>query len=303
MTIRRRTVIAAGGGLLSVGGVGLSALSAADDEVRDEEHAASGRPRLAVGTTLYDSGLAAELATAVADARPEHAPALVPRGTGAALRTLAAGDVDAALVHHPRAERRAAAAGDAVDRRPVCVNDFLLVGPSGDPADAGSATAAPAAFDRIAERGERFLSRGDDSGTHARERRIWAASDREPRGEWYGETGSSMGETLRIAGSVGAYTLVDRGTFLARRAATDLAPAFVSGLASPSALLRNVYSVLRAPPDRVDDARVAAGRALVGALAGDPGREAVRAFRAGGERAYRPMEGTDSSDRPRSVDP
>lgn len=303
MPIRRRTAIAAGGGLLGLGGLGLSALSAADDGMSDDENAASDRPRLAVGTTLYDAGLASALAAAVADVRPEYAPALVPRGTGAALRALAAGDVDAALVHHPRAERRAVAAGDAVDRRPVCVNDFLVVGPPDDPAAAGKAEDVPGAFDRIAERGELFLSRGDDSGTHARERRIWGAADRDPSGEWYGETGSSMGETVRIADAAGAYTLVDRGTFLARRGESDLASAFGTGLASPSTLLRNVYSVLRAPPDRVDDASVATGRALAGALAGAPGRETVRAFRVDGERAYRPVEGTDSSDRPRSVNP
>ncbi|WP_426963698.1 substrate-binding domain-containing protein [Haloparvum alkalitolerans] len=298
MPTRRRSVIAAGGGLLGVGGVGLSTLSTADDP-----DPASGRLRLAVGTTLYDSGLAEELAAAVAETRPDLAPAPVPRGTGAALRALAAGDVAAAIVHHPRAERRAVAAGDAVDRRPFCVNDFLLVGPPGDPAGAADAADAAAAFDRVAAAGERFLSRGDDSGTHARERRIWAAADRGPRGDWYGATGSSMGETLRIAGSVGAYTLVDRGTFVRRRGTVDLETAFATGLASPSPLLRNVYSVVRAPPDRVDDASAGAARTLVELLVGDPGRGAVRGFRADGERAYRPVEGTDSSDRRRSVKP
>ncbi|WP_058367724.1 substrate-binding domain-containing protein [Haloparvum sedimenti] len=298
MPTRRRSVIAAGGGLLGVCGVGLSTLSTAGD--RDP---ASGHSRLVVGTTLYDSGLAEELAAAVAETCPHLAPAPVPRGTGAALRALAAGDVAAAIVHHPRAERRAVATGDAVDRRPFCVNDFLLVGPPGDPAGAADATDAAAAFDEVAAAGERFLSRGDDSGTHARERRIWDAADRDSHGDWYGETGSSMGETLRIAGSVGAYTLVDRGTFLARRGTVDLETAFATGLDSPSELLRNVYSVLRPPPDRVDEAGVAAGRAIAETLAGDPGREAVRGFRADGERAYRPVEGTDSSDRRRSVKP
>lgn len=105
--------------------------------------------------------------------------------------------------------------GHGVSREPVMHNDFVIVGPEADPAEVAGAADAAEALTRIAESNAPFASRGDDSGTHAKELALWEEAGVEPAGDWYFETGQGMGETLTIAGQKSAYTLADRGTFLA----------------------------------------------------------------------------------------
>lgn len=295
---RRALMVAGGTSVIGVGAAALGGRSSGSGGAADP----SPTIRVACGTTLYDSGLAeplAALATGDAGEWGNFDSAnvdLLPRGTGAALRAIEDGDAHVALVHHPAAERELVDAGDAVDRRPLCANDFLIVGPPEDPAEVQRADTVPAAFDRVAEADTRFVSRGDDSGTHARERQIWHAADRTPDGEWYVETGASMGETVRIAGTVGAYTLVDRGTFLNRRGDTGLAACYVSELAAPPSLLENVYHVLRAAPDRIGGETEQVATAFADLVTGKRGQSVVEEFRIDGERAFRPIAGTDSSE-------
>jgi tungstate transport system substrate-binding protein len=144
-------------------------------------------------------------------------------GTGQAMRLARDGNVDVLLVHDREAEEQFVAEGFARERLDVMHNDFVLAGPADDPAGARGPAAA-AALRRVAAAGAPFASRGDDSGTHKKERRLWRAAGVEPGGSWYLESGTGMEATLRIAAEKGAYTLVDRATWLAhRREAAGLA--------------------------------------------------------------------------------
>ena len=137
---------------------------------------------------------------------------VVAVGTGAALKLGERGDVDVVLVHARAAEVRFVEAGFGVDRRDVMYNDFIIVGPATDPAAIAGMRSAPAALKRIAASRAPFVSRGDDSGTHKAELRLWGTAP--PSGDWYREAGAGMGATLNTARAMAAYSLADRGTWL-----------------------------------------------------------------------------------------
>ena len=239
---------------------------------------------LATATTAYDSGLLDVLHREYADRFGSRVEALV-RGTGASLRTARDGDCDVVLVHARPLEDEFLREGFGVNRRRVMVNDFLVVGPPDDPA--GVAGSDPvSALRAIADAGATFVSRGDRSGTHVRERRIWDAADVTPGGEWYIETGQGMGDTLIAAERSDAYTLTDRGTFLAVSAGGDLGRHVDYGIDDPPPLLRNEYAVIPVNPAR-HDAAYALAMSYVGFLTG-PGQSTIEAFRVAGERAFRP---------------
>lgn len=245
---------------------------------------------VATATTVEDSGLLGDLSAAFEDAFGTSARAVV-RGTGAALRTARDGDCDAVFVHARPLEDEFLRAGHGVNRRAVMVNDFLVVGPPDDPA--GAAGSDPlAAFRAIAASDAAFFSRGDRSGTHVRERRLWDEAGVEPAGDWYRETGQGMGATLVAAGETGAYTLVDRGTFL--NTETDLAAHVARGLGDPPDRLRNEYAVIPTNPAR-HDVSYALAMAFVGYLTG-PGQDRIEAFRVDGERAFRPVARREDPD-------
>ncbi|OYR76510.1 MULTISPECIES: substrate-binding domain-containing protein [Halorubrum] len=274
--MRRRQYVRA----LGLGGVASLAGCA---EQTEEPAARRGSVTLATATTAYDSGLLPVLNRGYADRFGASVEAVV-RGTGASLRTARDGDCDVVLVHARPLEDEFIAEGHGINRRRVMVNDFLLVGPPDDPA--GAAGSDPlAAFRAIAETEATFLSRGDRSGTHIRELRIWDEAGLSPGGEWYRETGQGMGETLTTARQSGAYTLVDRGTFLAVGDDGVLARHVESGIDDPPPLLRNEYAVIPVNPARHD---VAYARAMsyVGYLTG-PGQSRIEEFRVDGERAFR----------------
>ena len=135
------------------------------------------------------------------------------------------------------------AAGHGTNRRLVMHNDFVIVGPADDPAGIRGLDDAAEAFRRIGAAGEAFLSRGDESGTHTKELKIWGSAGLEPSGRWYQETGAGMGQTLLVADDKGAYTLSDRGTYLAQR--DDLA---LEILVEGEPALFNVYHIMQVNP-------------------------------------------------------
>lgn len=147
---------------------------------------------------------------------------VVAVGSGQALELGKRGDADVLLVHAPAAEQEFMKAGHGSDRRFVMRNDFVVAGPPPDPAAARSAAGAASAFEKIARAGARFVSRGDDSGTHRKEIAIWRAAGIEPRGPWYLEAGQGMGEVLTLADELRAYTLTDRGTYRAMQKGLEL---------------------------------------------------------------------------------
>jgi tungstate transport system substrate-binding protein len=176
--------------------------------------AGKGRMILATTTSTRDSGLLDEL---VPRFQKESGCSVktVAVGSGEALRLGEKGDADVLLVHSPQTEQEFMDAGHGVSRKPVMHNDFVVVGPPDDPVGVKGARSAAEAFTRIAQAEAPFASRADESGTNTKELSIWEAAGSEPKGAWYIETGQGMGETLTIAGQKQAYTLSDRGTFLA----------------------------------------------------------------------------------------
>lgn len=201
--------------------VSLLALACADSQRGGEEV----RPvTLAATTTIEDSGLLAELTSAFRAARPATRLRTLVVGTGEALQLGRRGDVDVLLTHDPAAESTFVAEGYGTGRREVMYNDFVLVGPASDPAGIRGMKDAAAALRRIAEDAARFVSRGDDSGTHRKEVSLWRDGGREdpPSFDGYVEAGLGMGDALRVADERDAYILTDRATFQTLRDGLDL---------------------------------------------------------------------------------
>ncbi len=178
-----------------------------------------GQLLLATTTSAHNTGLLDALLPQ-ANASTGCTIKAVAVGSGEALAMGEQGNADVLLVHSPEDERLFMAAGHGSSRELIMHNDFVLIGPPGDPADIADADSSAEALTRIAERKARFVSRGDDSGTHNKELELWRQAGVAPRGEWYVETGQGMGETLTIASQTGGYTLTDRATFLTTKGLT-----------------------------------------------------------------------------------
>jgi tungstate transport system substrate-binding protein len=191
------------------------ATSCGDD---DSDQSGSGKDRgqmiLATTTSTQDSGLLDELVPRFED-ESGCSVKTVAVGSGEALELGERGNADLLLVHSPVAEEEFMDGGHGASRKAVMHNDFVVVGPPGDPARIKGQGAAADAFALIATAEAPFASRADESGTHTKELEIWEAAAIEPKGSWYIETGQGMGETLTIASQKQAYTLSDRGTWLA----------------------------------------------------------------------------------------
>lgn len=252
---------------------------------RSDDLATDGGPlTLAAATTVNDSGLLDEL-TPDFEATFGASVRTVVRGTGGALRTARDGDCDAVLVHARPLENEFLREGHGLNRRAVAVNDFLVVGPPDDPANAAGRNPVDA-FAAIADTESPFLSRGDRSGTHVRERRIWAEAGITPGGTWYRETGQGMGNTLVAADEIRAYTLTDRGTFYNVNS-DALAAHLTHGIENPPTLLRNEYAVIPTNSAR-HDTSYALAMAFVGYLTG-VGQSRIDSFRVDGERVFRSL--------------
>jgi tungstate transport system substrate-binding protein len=170
---------------------------------------------------------------------------VVAVGTGQALEIGRRGDADVLLVHDPAAEERFMAGGFGLGREEVMSNDFVLVGPPDDPAGANGQSGMTAAFAQVASKTPPFISRGDESCTHQKEKAIWKQAGIEPQGAWYIRSGQGMGAVLRMTDQKRGYTLADRGTFLALRTKLDLS---VVCEGDPGAV--NLYSVIVVSPKR-----------------------------------------------------
>jgi tungstate transport system substrate-binding protein len=202
---------------------------------------------VATTTSVRDSGLFDELLPAFTRETGIEVRLIVV-GSGAALRLCADGDADALVTHDPKGELALVDEGALVDRRPVMSNFFLIAGPPGDPAGLRAARGAADAFSRLAAANAPYVSRGDDSGTHRREREILAAAGLDPARGWPAvvRTSAGMGHTLQVAGERRAYVLADVGTFRAFEQRIELV-AFTDP-ADPA--LVNAYSVSRPNPER-----------------------------------------------------
>ncbi len=214
---------------------------------------------------------------------------VVAVGTGAALKLGERGDADVVLVHDRGAEERFVAQGFGVERRDVMYNDFVIVGPARNPAGIEGSCEAPAAFAAIARSRTPFTSRGDDSGTHKAERRLWRAAGVDPAegsGRWYFETGSGMGATLNMAAAKEAYTLSDRGTWLAFKNRRGLVV-----LVEGDRRLHNPYGVMLVNPARHAHVKRDDAMAFIRWITSGDGRAAISAFRIDGQALFVPMGG------------
>ncbi len=214
---------------------------------------------------------------------------VVAVGTGQALKNARNGDGDVVLVHARAREDEFVASGHGTERRDVMFNDFVIVGPAADPAAVRGSTDAAAALARIAGSGAFFASRGDDSGTHTKERSLWKTAGIDPSGAsgtWYRETGAGMGATLNTAVAMQAYTLTDRGTWISFRNQSDFAV-----LVEGDPRLHNPYGVMLVSPERHPHVKAAEARTFIDWLTGPEGQAAIGAFRLDGQRLFFPNAG------------
>ena len=211
---------------------------------------------LATTTSTRDSGLLDVLVPMFQDQTGIEVK-VVAVGTGQALQLGRRGDADVLFVHDPAAEQRFMDEGYGSLRRQVMYNDFVLVGPPADPAGIKGRAAITEAFARIARQGAPFVSRGDQSGTHQKELAVWRQAKIEPRGDWYISSGDGMAQVLRMADQKRAYTLSDRGTFLAQRRKPGLDLAI---LCQGDPLLVNHYSIIVVNPEKHPHVRQEAAR-------------------------------------------
>jgi len=220
-----------------------------------------GQPRdviLATTTSTRDAGLLDSLIP-VFERQSGYRVKVIAVGSGQALEFGRRGDADVVLAHAPEAERALVDSGYFVNRRLVMHNDFLIVGPPADPSALRGMTDAVAAVRRLADRAQPFVSRGDQSGTHNLEQKLWriAAVQLPGPGSWYIEAGHGMGETLLMADEKRAYTITDRATYLTWRPRLQLIP-----LVEGDTLLYNVYHVLEPNPKNAPRINVAGGKAF-----------------------------------------
>ena len=236
--------------------------------------------RLATTTSTENSGLLAELLPPFEQANDCKVD-VIAVGTGKAIKLGENGDVDVIMVHARSKEDKFVAAGFGVDRRDVMYNDFVILGPAGDPADIKGSTDAVAAMAKIAAGKSTFVSRGDDSGTHSREKQLWKKAAVTPAGDWYLEAGRGMGEVIIMAGERRGYTLSDRGTYLAFKAKTELqiAVAGDKGLFNP-------YGVIMVNPQKHPHVKVELAKKFLDYLVSAPARTLITSFRKAGEQLF-----------------
>jgi tungstate transport system substrate-binding protein len=211
---------------------------------------------------------------------------VVALGTGQALDMARRGDADVVFVHDPQAEDKFVAEGYGVKRLPVMYNDFVLIGPKSDPAGVAGFKDITDALKKIASNGSPFVSRGDKSGTHAAELRLWKVAGIDPvqgRGKWYRETGSGMGPSLNSASSMNAYLLADRGTWLSFKNRGELT-IVVEG----DKRLFNQYGVMLVHPSKHAHVKVQPGQAFIDWLVSAQGQTAIAGYKVGGEQLFFP---------------
>ncbi len=226
---------------------------------------------LATTTSTQDSGLLEELVPRFTD-ETGIAVQTIAVGSGQAIELARRGEADVVLVHSPAAEQDLVAGGDTGRRMLVMHNDFVLLGPAADPA---ALTGMPVeeAFATVAATSSPFVSRGDESGTHAKELSLWADAGVEPGGGWYTSTGQGMGATLQIADEKRAYTLADRATYLTQRDTVDL-----EVLAEGDAGLLNVYHVIEMTTRASDLVEAEAAAAFADWIVSDAVQKSIGQF-------------------------
>jgi tungstate transport system substrate-binding protein len=227
---------------------------------------------LSTTTSTQDSGLL-DVLVPLFEKQTGYSVKTVSVGTGQALALAAKGDADVALVHAPSLEKKYVADGKLLNRRLVMYNDFVIIGPKDDPAKIKPAKTALAALKLIEQSKSRFVSRGDNSGTHNLEKTLWKEAGIQPKGDSYIEAGQGMGATLNIANERNAYTITDRGTYLALRNRVTL-PILVEG----DKVLLNIYSVMEVNPANGPRVNALGGKAFADFIVAPQTQNVIKSF-------------------------
>ena len=235
--------------------------------------------RLASTTSTRDSGLF-EVLLPVFEKSHSCRVYLIAVGTGSALRLGEAGDVDVLVIHAPSAAEAFMKAGHGIRHEAVMHNSFLIVGPAADPADVVGSELTPC-LKKIKDQGHKFLSRGDDSGTHMRELALWELAGGKPDGKEYLETGQGMGPTLVMADEMQAYTLVDQGTWLKQKEKLELVPIVTEG---PDLL--NPYSAIVIDPKKSKAINSKLAAAFVDFLISDEAQKLIDGYKVNGQKLF-----------------
>lgn len=238
--------------------------------------------RLATTTSTENSGLLGFLLPKFTQ-QTGYRVHVIAVGTGKALRMGREGDVDVVLVHAPKAEAEFVANGFGTRHHSVMYNDFVLIGPPDDPAGINTALSVTDAMHRIADYNALFISRGDDSGTHKKEMALWDSVNHQPAGNWYREAGQGMGKVLQIADELEAYTLTDRGTWLAYRNKSSLRLLFAG-----DPLLHNPYGIIAVNPKRFPDINYSGANSLIAWLTAEPAQILIAEYKITGNRLFTP---------------
>lgn len=204
-------------------------------------------------------------------------------GSGKALQLGANGDVDIVFVHDPDAEQKFVAAGNGVDRAAVMHNDFILVGPKDDPAGIKGAKSAGDAMAKIASARAGFVSRGDESGTHVKEKTLWSEAGIRPEGLWYLSAGQGMGAVLRMADDLWAYTLTDRGTYAAMQEKLSLALLYEG-----ATTLFNPYHLIAVNPAKHRHVNYQLAKAYIDYVTGQQGQSVIAGYKVKGQQLFFP---------------
>jgi len=229
---------------------------------------------LATTTSVENSGLLSHILP-LFEKKTGIKVKVIARGTGAAIEMGKRGDADAVFVHAKELELEAVKQGYFVNRHDVCYNDFIIVGPKNDPAKIKEVKKAVDAFKRIALSQSFFISRGDKSGTHMKELSLWQRAKIEPKGQkWYLEAGQGMEKTLRIANEKQAYTLTDRGTWLAIKDRLDLLILFQG-----DPVLFNQYGVMAVNPQKHKHVKYKEAMEFVNWIISKEGQNAIASFK------------------------
>ena len=227
---------------------------------------------LSTTTSTQDSGLL-DVLIPMFEKKTGYTVKTISVGTGQSLALAGKGEADVCLVHAPDSEKKYVADGLLLNRRLVMHNDYVIVGPAEDPAKIKGMKSAVEALQRIAEAKATFVSRGDNSGTHQLEKKLWQEAKVSPSGTWYLSAGQGMGATLGIASEKKAYVVTDRATLLAFKKRVQLDP-----LVERDRILLNIYSVMEPNAAKFPRVNVAGGKAFADFMVSAEVQEVIRTF-------------------------
>jgi tungstate transport system substrate-binding protein len=228
---------------------------------------------MATTTSTQDSGLL-DVLLPIFEKKTGYFVKTIAVGSGQAMAMGQKGEADVLLVHSPAAEKKFVTEGYGINRRLIMHNDFIIVGPPSDPAGIKGVKSAAEAFKKIAAANAVFMSRGDNSGTHAKEKTIWAAAGIKAEGQkWYQQTGLGMGQTLAVAAEKKTYTLADRGTYLALKKNLGL-----DILTEGDAILLNIYHVIEVNPVKWPKVNAAGAKAFADFMVSKQTQSIIKTF-------------------------